>query len=435
MSQLAVFLRLVPRVSQTRIAAIACLSLWIVVALLLIQFVRYASVGAVSRTHSFIVYYTLARLVAERTDLTPSYTDDAWFQSQLNRFQPGIVDVNWNPPTTALLLLPLSDLDYQQARVGWIVLSLLALISAGSLLLWTLRLSGWYVPALIAFSLVYEPLLANFHLGQVYVVMLGLLIVAWVAYHRRRENLLGIFIGLLFAFKLAGLVLWILLFIQARWRAFAAAVMTVLLLVLGSLPWLGFSAWRAFLPRIIGESSQAGTAITAYQDLPGFFRHLLTFDVQLNPTPLMALPVASTGFIWLSFIVMLAISAYWARRQVGLREDLLFGAFVILSLVLSPFSLDYHYALVLVPIAILVAELKQRGTLGLWLLFALALFLIAADLPYRSPRVAVGALAFLAYPKLCGACLLWGLSLWLLRRPCVAKESAKLLNADAPQLA
>jgi len=42
----------------------------------------------------------------------------------------------------------------------------------------------------------------------------------------------------------------------------------------------------------------------------------------------------------------------------------------------------------------------------------LAVWLVAADLPYRSPRLGEGVLTLLAYPKVYGAWLLWGLALW-----------------------
>ncbi len=390
-------------------------SLWILVAVLLVNFVRHAALGATSRTHGFIAYYTLARLVAEGTNIAPSYNYSPWFQSQMDRFQPGISDVNYNPPTTALLLLPFSDLEYEQARVAWTLLGVIALVVAGGWLLGALHLGGWYTPALVGLVLMYEPLLANFRLGQAYVLMFALLVTAWAAYHYERESLLGIVIGLLFVFKLVGLFLWLLLAVQGRWRTIALGIATVLLLLLGSLPWIGLSAWQAYIPFMISVASEPGRAVTAYQDVSGFFSHLLTFDALWNSTPLVNLPGLSAWLSWLTFGVMVAVSVYWARRLRGAQADLIFGAFVVLGVVLGPLALDYHYALLLVPIGILVARLKRQASVWHWVFLALASVLIAADLPYRSPGLAVGALALLAYPKLYGACLLWGLSLWLLR--------------------
>ena len=43
------------------------------------------------------------------------------------------------------------------------------------------------------------------------------------------------------------------------------------------------------------------------------------------------------------------------------------------------------------------------------------MMLIGADLPYLSPRVADGAWALFAYPKLYGALLLWATIIWASR--------------------
>jgi hypothetical protein len=45
----------------------------------------------------------------------------------------------------------------------------------------------------------------------------------------------------------------------------------------------------------------------------------------------------------------------------------------------------------------------------LWLLFLFFFAIIAADLPYKSPRVTRGVWAIFAYPKLYGGIGLWGL--------------------------
>jgi hypothetical protein len=86
----------------------------------------------------------------------------------------------------------------------------------------------------------------------------------------------------------------------------------------------------------------------------------------------------------------------------------------------SPVSLDYHYVICLLPIAVLLSRLESasRGVQGGLLLFAA--LLIGVDLPYRSPRLADGWLALLAYPKLAGALLLWTLAMhdaWRTDRP------------------
>ena len=88
-----------------------------------------------------------------------------------------------------------------------------------------------------------------------------------------------------------------------------------------------------------------------------------------------------------------------------------FGFFVLLGLIVSPVSADYHYVIALLPIGILLSQF--RGQLRSWpgLILITGTLLIAADLPYRTARLTPGAWAFFAYPKLYGALLLWGLAL------------------------
>jgi hypothetical protein len=104
---------------------------------------------------------------------------------------------------------------------------------------------------------------------------------------------------------------------------------------------------------------------------------------------------------------LLVVGIYRART--AKRDDLTFAGFVILSVILSPVSLDYHYVLLLIPIAMLIAGERKQPNFWMQSISAVAVLLIAVDLPYRSQQVESGAWALLAYPKLYGALILWGL--------------------------
>src|SRR5688500_1416252 len=85
--------------------------------LLMLHFVRF-SVDAARRTsHGYVVLYTSARLVREGAEVSRFY-DDAWFGQQTQRYDAVYRDI-YRPhsPITALMLLPLSDLDYAKSRV------------------------------------------------------------------------------------------------------------------------------------------------------------------------------------------------------------------------------------------------------------------------------------------------------------------------------
>jgi hypothetical protein len=196
------------------------------------------------------------------------------------------------------------------------------------------------------------------------------------------------------------------------------------------LPWIGAAAWTSYLPLLAGLAGRPETSVTAYQTLLSFFRHLFVYDAQWNPAPLWNAPSLGLVLPWLGLVVMLAASVY--AVLIGAKADLTFALFAIASVVLSPVSLDYHYTLLLVPVAILFAWVHRQGDLWHWAVLAAGVALIAANLPYNSPRVSAGALALLAYPKLYGACLLWALAWWAAVRANPSRQSGQTVPAVAP---
>jgi hypothetical protein len=93
------------------------------------------------------------------------------------------------------------------------------------------------------------------------------------------------------------------------------------------------------------------------------------------------------------------------------KSDLIFGSFIIVGIILSPPSIDYHYMLMLIPIFILFNWLIKNPSKILWISFGVSYLLIATSLPYISPKITSGIWAVFAYPKLYGALGLWALSL------------------------
>jgi hypothetical protein len=123
-------------------------------------------------------------------------------------------------------------------------------------------------------------------------------------------------------------------------------------------------------------------------------------------------PVAGNAVAWLAAAGVFAVSLACAARSAPQSSEVLFGAFALLGVILSPLSLDYHYVLALPAMIILGRWAYSQRSRSAWLVLLLATLMIAWDLPYRSPRVSAGVWALLAYPKLYGALMLWGLALW-----------------------
>ena len=384
-------------------------SLWLVAALAGLWLVFVTGRSVTRRSHGFVSHYTASRLVIEGIDGAQLY-DDAWIREQVKRFEPTVADFyGANIPTTSLLLVPLAWMDYLPARAIWVAASLIGLTVAAVVVVLQLKLHGPWTPAFLALTFSFQPVNENLTHGQMYVLVLVFLVVAWIGYRRLQPGTFGSAVGALFMAKTAALMMWPLLLVERRWRALAWGAGVVFTGALVSTVVLGAGAWTAYLDAARRLPGSAHLSVTAYQTQLSFFRHLLVYDAVWNPNPLMDLPMLGQGLPIVGLVVLLAISSWYAYGRGA--SDLVFAAFVLLGLIVSPVSADYHYVIALLPIGILLSQF--RGQLRSWpgLILITGTLLIAADLPYRTARLTPGAWAFFAYPKLYGALLLWGLAL------------------------
>jgi hypothetical protein len=388
--------------------------------------VALAARAAVRKTPCFVAHYTLATLLAGGADLARTY-DDRWFEAQTARVTPGVSDINVNPPTTALLLLPVAGLSYTDARIVWTAASVAILAAAVALLCREAGLGGPWAFSFAALAFLFQPVAADLGFANVYVLVLALATLAWRGYRTRNDALLGVALAAMLALKLAGSFLWLLLLVERRWRALAWAAGTLAALVVGTLPWIGVHAWLADAASLADAVRRPERAVTAYQSVPGFFHHLLSRSQPWNPAPVLDLPRLAAAASWAAVLLLLAAGLLVARLHPG--DDLVFAAVLIAGVVASPMALDYTYATLLLPIAVALAWVRRRRSAGSWALLAAAIVPMAADLPYRSPRLASGALALLAYPKLGGAVLLWA---WLLAAALAGRRTR--VRGDAPAL-
>lgn len=385
-------------------------------------------------THGFVAVYTAGRIALEEGKHHQLYDHDA-FRAHVHRFEPEIADINLNPPTFAVLMTPWAHLPYSTARTVWIWLSFGALIV--SLLLVYRELQMGVLAGAIWFSLGLSSatVLECFRLGQVYTVALLLWVIAWVSLRRSQSIVASISLGTLFCWKLLGPWMLLILIRTRRYRAALSMFVVVGLLVVASISWLGAGSWLDLLAVLTASSNGPSSGVTAYQTVTSFFHHLFSYHPGWNPDPVWDAPFVAT---WGGRLASLAVIAFWAlgfvrcdwRNTQWLERMLAVG--LLVSLAIKPLTLDYHFPLTLLSIAVLADQFfsgfeltagsvgradqptlwatATRAGLGRLALFVAAITLIHADLPYRSPRLAEGAWALLAYPKLLGALILIGMS-------------------------
>jgi hypothetical protein len=382
--------------------------------------IRFLPQAATRPSVGFTAMYTSARLIREGAPLARAYEDD-WFHAQIDRFTPGVRDIfRPNPPSAALLALPLASLDYRPARSAWIGLSLLILVLLCIRFRRYLNLQGLATPGLVLFFLAFQPIRRCLWFGQVYIVLLGLLVLAWEGLRRGKGSLGGIPLGLLFGLKSAAMPLWLVFLQRRQRRALIWAVGTLAAIGLLTLPWLKAESWRAYASCLLhwrGLMDRPEQAVTAYQAFPSLFRHLTTFDAQWNPHPWFRLPELGAALTLAAGLGILGVSIY--RIHKGPDPSLAVALLTLAGLMLNPWTLDYHYPLLLLPLMILLhAQVYNRVSRGHWWWLGTGTLLVAAPLPYSpAPGLQAGPMALLAYPKLYGALALWMLAVNLSKRP------------------
>lgn len=360
-------------------------------------------------SHGFASYYTASNLLIEGENVADFYDDD-WFSSKVEKYIPGVYELYLvNMPTTALIFLPLANFDYTTAKLIWNIFNIVFLAVIVGLIIKRMHYREIWLPLFLILFLTFQPLYANISFGQFYIFIFCLLVLAWFAYESGNELLLGIIIGMVIIPKIAGVFLLILLALNKKWKSLLWIFVTVFFLIITTLPLLGLDSWFTYVNKLLRYTSSPTLSVTAYQTMHSYFHHFFVFDEQWNSEPLINLPFLAKSLTIFFSVLILIITIIIAFKNK--KSDLVFGSFIIIGIILSPASIDYHYMLMLIPILILFNWLIKNSSTVLWIIFLISFALIAASLPYISPKITSGLWAVFAYPKLYGALGFWALSL------------------------
>jgi hypothetical protein len=377
-------------------------------------------------THGFAAYYTASHLLLEHRG-GPIFYDDKAFQSQVEEITSGQAsDIFWaNPPTMALLFLPLAAFSVSDARFVWtfllLILLILAVTISGLVFFKTpVRKYEFYLSASIFF--LSTPVAINFELGQVYIFLLFLSASALLALRFNLNLLAGFLLALALALKASGLPLLVLLALRGKWGLIMWTFLAFVALTFLSIPLVGVSTWLVYLFNVLPKfMADPVVAVTAYQTIPGFIRHLFTYDPVWNAMPLVNWPTFAS-FLSLFLAVAFIVIAGWYSRRTSLEWTFCIG--LLLSVILVPVAEQHHYAL-LFPVFLLAVESPHVPK---WYLFVVA-GLIVLPLDYMNKDLASGWWALFAYPRLYGAILLFFI-LHLHQHEFVPRDS-RILNIDA----
>lgn len=388
--------------------------LWSISIILISYFIFFTTRHISEPSNGFASYYTSSRLLIDGENPKNFYDDD-YFSRQVEKFVPGIYEIYLvNLPTTSFLLLPFASLEYQTARMLWILFNLILFSLTLVFIIMQMKFDDIWFPIFLILIFSFQPLYENIVSAQAYIFIFCLLIFVFFGYIFQKFKLPGILLGLVLILKSAGTFLFLFFLINKRWQLVIFTILTFISLFLVSLPLLGLDSLLSYANKLLDYSSNPSLSVTAYQSVHSFFHHLFIFDDKWNPYPLLNLPLLAKVFTLIVSLMIVYISFRFVIRSKNL--SLGFAIFIIIGLILNPASIDYHYVLILIPLFVLLDYLRKNPSTSNWIIYLTSFLLIALDLPYTSSKIASGFLALLAYPKLYGAFSLWLLNLIVLKR-------------------
>jgi hypothetical protein len=380
------------------------------VALLSVLVARGIVPGVTRISSDFPGYITAAKIVEHGGDVERLY-DNAWFQEQIRRYRaesqaPGKFAPF--PPPTALLLVPLAQLEPLDALRVVTGVSVLCLIC--SVLVLSRILSWTYVDTAVFVLLSGYAVFNALRLGQPYILVSFSCVVGYYAYLKGKPLLAGTCFGLFVAIKYFPVVFLIYFACRREWKVALGGASAILAIALVSIGVLGWKVHGIFLSSVlgnhlIGKLSMQDPFTASFQSFDTLFRRLFVFDAASNPQPLIALPglqvigVAVTKVAL--FVVAVATLVRVARDEPATSVAPSIGILGILALLVAPATATYHFVLLWLPVGLLVDYFfRKRVPVGAY--FTLGIYALIGFFPYRLTQFLEGrgGLTILAYPRL-----------------------------------
>lgn len=263
-----------------------------------------------------------------------------------------------HPPTTGIWFLAFAHLDRSTMAqsLGLAVLFVLALHLL--LLARELRAPRPLLSAAFAFALVLSSpwFLNHLEVGQISTPIAFCTVLAWFHLRRGEEVLAGLSLGLATTLKLYPGVLVAFLLVTRRYRAFLAAAVSYLFIAAIVTARYGPSSWLLFFSQQ-GPIAERWAGHVRNGSLLGILLRLADWECQ-RVSPMireMTIVAALAGAVF-------AAGALWAagRRRSDPRQlNLCFALTLCVSVFVNPWIWEHYNVLLILPVALVVVELRD----------------------------------------------------------------------------
>jgi F0F1-type ATP synthase assembly protein I len=282
-----------------------------------------------------------------------------------------------HPPPAALLVVPLVPLGFQAASLVWLGIS----VGCAAWLAWVLaqiwgavsvaRATGFFVLLLL-----WPPVLHNIEKGQWSLLLAALMAAGWRDLSGGRQQRGGVWFGLAASLKIIPAVLLPLLAMRAR-PAARTMMLTVVGVVLATLPAVGLTGWTLFVGASEGNVRALETWIANTASMHGLFARLFVGGPFARPL-LLAPPLGyALTIVASAALLAVATAVAYRTRHNDETDDALFSMWTSLAVLLNPLAWGHSVILLLVPMALLAKHARQNDEGGLIVGLGVALALLS----------------------------------------------------------
>lgn len=290
---------------------------------------------------------------------------------------------NLNPPFFTLISFPMAYLSYPDALLLWTFLSILA--GYLSILLIQQKLEPRSIHSLqtcllllIGFSSFF-PSFAALQFGQVSLLLLPLLVLAWRAAHDKNAIKAAVFLGLATSLKPFIGLFFLYFLIRKEWRALSMFTLTILICGLIAAAFFGIDTYYSYYE----VCKQIAWAASSWNvSIYGFLLRLIGGSEANTPwVPIPGLFIFAYPF--LSILLMGALIWFLCPlpgTDLRKKTDLDFSITLVAMLLLSPLGWLYYFPFLSIPFLILW-NFSKKGIYPIVLPLLLASFLLLSNIP------------------------------------------------------
>ena len=262
-----------------------------------------------------------------------------------------------NTPFSALFFTPLTYFSPFKAKFIFNIISSILLTISVFRLSQYVKLVSWKV--IIIPIIFFIPIINNLCFGQVYFLILFLIIEGYLAFKNNKLIAMSIFWSFAIFIKIFPLILVLLLIINKKGKGILFLFLSCLMLLGGSILIQGTEVWSFYLNEVLSRSNRgeiAGLFVDNYQSFFMLCKRLLVFDRCNNHLPFFNAPELVAYFYTFFKIFIIGLTSFLIYKNIknkDLKTTFSLGIILLSSYLIPAYSSSYGL-LVLIPITIFI---------------------------------------------------------------------------------